>query len=396
MNSQQEAPTIPTSIWALGFVSCLMKISSIIIYILSPLFITQILGVSVFVVGLLESFVETITLFSRLFAGILSDIIHKRKSIIAVGYVFAFISRPILALSTHISGVFLGRAFDRVGNGLDATPRDALVGDLSPKEIKGACYGLRESLSRFGAFTGAVIAVGLLWITGNNYPLVFWIGSIPTLLALFVLLRFVKDPVSEKFQNKKHIKKFKLENVYHLPLPFWLVLLMSGIFMISNFSGAFLILRTADSGIDTYLVPLVMVVQNIATTLTAYPVGYLSDKVGRRSMMAVGIFLLIASNFFLATGESIYFVLSGVFLWGAQIGIAQSILAVLVADSCPEDLRGTGFGLLQSTNQVGLIIANSLSGWVWTQAGPTTMFMMSACIAFAASFVLPFIHKTKT
>ncbi len=394
-DQQQETPAIPLSIWALGCVSFLIKISSVIIYILSPLFVTQILGASTFVVGLLESFVEAITLFSRLFAGIISDIIHKRKSIIAIGYVFAFISRPILALSTHIGGVFLGRAFDRIGNGLDATPRDALVGDLAPKEIKGACYGLRESLSRFGAFTGAVLAVGLLWFTGNDYPLVFWLGSIPTLLALVVLLLFVKDPVSEDFQNKKKAKKFKFENVYHLPLPFWLILLMSGIFMIANFSGAFLILRTEQTGIDVYLIPLVMVVQNIATTMTAYPIGYLSDKIGRRSMMAGGVFLLVASNFFLATGESIYFVLGGVFLWGAQIGIAQSILPTLLADSCPEDVRGTGFGLFHVTNGLCLIIANSLSGWVWTQAGPTTMFIMSGAIAFASSFVLPFIHSKR-
>lgn len=394
--SSQELPSIPLSIWALGFVSFLMKVSSIIIYILSPLFVTQVLGANTFVVGLLESFVEAITLASRLFSGVLSDIIHKRKGIIAIGYVLAFISRPMLALSTNIGGVFLGRAFDRVGNGLDATPRDALVGDLAPPQIKGACYGLRESLSRLGSFSGAALAVGLLWITHNNYPLVFWIGSIPTLLALLVLILFVKDPVSEVFQKKVITKKFSVKNILHLPLPFWLILILSGLFMTSNFSGAFLILRAEQTGLAVYLIPLVMVVQNIATALTAYPVGYLSDKMGRRSMMALGIFLLIISDFFLATGESIFFILGGVFLWGAQMGITQSILAVFLADTCPENLRGTGFGLFHVTNGLCLIVANSLSGWVWTQAGPSVMFFMSASIAFVSSFVLPFIHKKST
>ncbi len=394
--SETQIPSIPISIWALGWVSYLMKVSSIIIYIISPLFVTHVLGANAFVVGLLESFVEAITLASRLFAGVLSDLIHKRKSIIAVGYVMAFISRPILALSTNISGVFLGRAFDRVGNGLDATPRDALVGDLAPSEIKGACYGLRESLSRMGSFSGAIIAVGLLWYTHNNYPLVFWIGSIPTLLALFVLLIFVKDPISKEFQEKKKKdKKIKFEDILHLPLPFWLILILSGLFMMSNFSGAFLILRTGDTGLATYLIPLVMVVQNIATALTAYPVGYLSDKIGRKSMMAVGIFLLILSDIFLATGDSLYMILGGVFLWGAQMGITQSILAVLIADACPESLRGTGFGLYHVNNGICLIIANSLSGWIWTTSGPNIMFLTSGVIALVSSFVLPFIHNKR-
>ena len=166
--------------------------------------------------------------------------------------------------------------------------------------------------------------------------------------------------------------------------------------MISNFSGAFLILRAEQTGIEVYLIPLVMVVQNIATALTAYPVGYLSDKMGRRSMMALGIFLLIASDFLLAFGESIFFVLGGVFLWGAQMGVTQSILAILIADACPENLRGTGFGLYHVTNGLCLMTANYLSGWIWTETGPSSMFLISGSIALLSSFVLPFIHKKST
>lgn len=395
-NSQKSLPSIPLSIWALGSVSFLMKVSAIIVYIISPLFITQVLGANTFMVGLLESFVEGITLLSRFFAGVLSDLIHRRKGIIAIGYLLAFISRPILALSGHIGIVFLGRAFDRIGNGLDATPRDALVGDLAPKEIKGACYGLRESLSRMGSFSGAIVAVGLLWLTQNNYTLVFWFGSLPVLLALVVLLVSVKDPLKDEFQNKKTSKSLKFKDILHLPHSFWLILLLSGLFMLSNFSGAFLILKADQTGLQLYLIPLVMVVQNIATALTAYPVGYLSDKMGRRSMMGLGIAMLILSDFFLAAGDSISLVLGGVFLWGAQMGMTQSILAVLLADACPEHLRGTGFGLFHVINGLCLIIANSLSGWIWTEAGSSTMFYMSAGIAFFSSFVLPFIHKKST
>lgn len=389
-------PSIPLSIWVLGGVSFLMKISSVIVYSLTPIFVTQILGASTLVLGLLEGFVEAITLLSKISSGILSDWIHKRKGIIACGYVLAFISRPILALSTTMGGVFLGRAFDRVGNGLDATPRDALVGDLAPSEIKGACYGLRESLARVGSFVGALLAVGLLWITHNNYPLVFWIASIPTALALFLLMAFVKDPLREKFEKKKNPKHLRFQDVYHLPLNFWLTLVLSGVFMLSNFSGAFLIIRAESSGLALYLVPLVMVIQNIATASTAYPVGYLSDKVGRRSMMALGISLVVISDLFLANGQSIYSVLFGVFLWGAQMGITQSLLAILLADSCPQDLRGTGFGLFHLINGLCIMTANIMSGWLWNEMGPSMMFFVSAFIAASSTAILLFIHKKHT
>lgn len=395
----KSAPSIPLSIWALGSVSFLMKVSSVIVFSITPLFVTEVLGASLLTVGYLEGFVEGITLFSRIFSGILSDVIHKRKEIIAFGYILALISRPVLGLSTTMGGIFLGRAFDRIGNGLDATPRDALVGDLAPPPIKGACYGLRESLSRAGSGAGALLLMGLLLLT-NNYTLIYWLVSIPTALALVVLLALVKDPLSEKFQTKKIKKKLKFNDILnlfndilHLPLIFWLTLLLSGIFMLSNFSGAFLILSAKKTGIDTYLIPLVMVVQNMATALTAYPVGYLSDKMGRRSMMALGILLVIFSNLLLAMGGSVYVVLAGVFLWGAEMGITLTILAILLADACPQNLRGTGFGIFHIVNGICLIIANVLSGWISHKVGPSYMFYTSAVIAALSSLVLPFIHK---
>ncbi len=385
--------SIPKSVWALGSVSFLIKVSSIIIFTLSPLFITQVLGASTFVLGVLEGFVEAISLFSRLFAGIVSDFIHKRKSIIIVGYAFYLISRPFLALATTVEGVFISRAFDRVGNGLEATPRDALVGDLAPPKIKGACYGLRESMARAGSFSGALLTVALLWLTHNNYSLVFWVGAIPTALALIVLLVFVKDPVEEKFQTKPTKQKLKLQDIIDLPLSFWLVILLSGTFMISNFSGAFLLLRAEQTGLDLHFIPLVMVVQNMATALTAYPVGYLSDKLGRHLMMFLGILLVIFANMFLAHGGSIYIMLIGVLLWGAELGFTQSLLAVFLADTCPTHLRGTGFGLFHLMNGMCLIVANTLAGWVWSEAGPAAMFYTSATIAAFSSLILPFIRK---
>lgn len=237
--------------------------------------------------------------------------------------------------------------------------------------------------------------MGLLWLTQGNFSFVFWIGSIPTALALIVLLLFVKDPTSEKSQQKKMKNKFNFKELLNLPLPFWLTLLLSGLFMLSNFSGAFLILRAEQTGLDLHLISLVMIVQNLATAATAYPVGYLSDRMGRRSMMALGILLVVLSDMFLAWGGSIYIILGGVLLWGAEIGITQSILAVFLADSCPEDLRGTGFGLFHFINGCCLLMANVIAGWIWHDISPSSMFYTSAIIAGCSALVLPFIHKKK-
>lgn len=373
-----------------------MKISSIMVYTLTPLYITQVLGASTFVVGLLEGFLEGITLFSRIFSGILSDIVHSRKNFIIVGYILTLIARPLMAMTTTVEGIFFARTLDRIGNGLDATPRDALVGDLAPPSIKGACYGLRESLSRAGAFSGSLITMGLLWITANDYPLVFWLGAIPTAVALIVLLIFVRDPEREKIQTKLPKKNLRFQDILSLPLGLWIVLIVSGFYNISNFSGAFLILRTEQTGLDIHMIPLVMVIQNIATTLTAYPAGYLSDKVGKRIMLLLGIVLVIISDILLAQGTSLFFVLGGVLLWGAEIGITQSMLAVLLADVCPPSMRGTGFGLFHLINGLSLIIANTLAGWLWSSSGPTSTFYASAAIAGLTIFMLPFIGKTSS
>lgn len=394
MTQRTSPPPIPNSIWALGCVSFLMKISSVIIFTLSPLFITQVLGASTLVLGLLEGFLEAISLFIRIFSGIVSDILHRRKAIIVVGYVMALISRPLLALANTVGGIFLARTFDRIGNGLDATPRDALVGDLAPSSIKGACYGLRESLSRAGALGGALLAMLLLWLSHNNYSFVFWIGCIPTALALLVLIFFVKDPVSDKFHVKNPPKKkWKLKDVKTLPLGFWLIIMLSGIYNTSNFSGAFLILRAEQTGLDIHLIPLVMVTQNIATTLTAYPAGFLSDTLGKRMMMALGILLVIIANMFLAYGGSLYSTLGGIFLWGAEMGIAQSMLPIFLAESCSADLRGTGFGIFHLMNGLSLLLANSLAGYLWSTSGPAYTFYASAAISAFTLLILPFINK---
>jgi len=376
----------------------------------TPLFITNVLGVGQATLGILEGFVEAVSLGTRMLAGVISDFIAKRKAIIAVGYVIALISRPILALAPSVEWVFLGRSLDRIGNGLDASPRDALVGDLSPPEIKGSCYGLRQTLGTTGAIFGSILAMFLLWITTNDYAIVFWVGIIPTALALFVLLAYVKDPVSEKAGTTSKKSEFKLSwsEMQSLPRGYWIVILASFVFMLSNYSAAFVTLLANDLGVAGYMIPLTMVVQNVATSAVAYPIGYLSDRIDRRILLAIGFMVVILSNIalasssafgfsatFLTIGAGIWLVFTGIFLWGVQLGFTQSLLSTLVADTCPEKLRGTGFGAFHLLNGCAVLFSNIVVGYLWEHVNPQSSFIFSATAATIALFFLPAIRVQK-
>lgn len=405
-----EQVKIPRSIWALGFVSLFIKSSTVVLFSVVPLYITNVLGVGQATLGLLEGLVELFSLATRMLSGVISDFISKRKAIIIFGYVIALISRPILALAPNVEMVFLGRSLDRIGNGLDATPRDALVGDLAPKEIKGSCYGLRQSLGTVGAILGSALAIFLLWITGNDYPIVFWIGIIPTGIALLLLLTMVSDPISKKTPTKEKKRKSAhqfFEEFTQLSPSYWMVILMSFVFMTSNYSGAFLTLSASAKDVPIYLIPLTMVIQNIATSAIAYPVGYLSDKFNRRTLLLLGFLVVILANASLAgamiynsgfeiftVGLGVLLVFLGIFLWGAQLGFTQSLLAACVADTCNEKLRGTGFGIFHLLNGCAVLIGNCMVGLLWETVSPEAGFSFSALAATIAFIFLLFIKKS--
>lgn len=360
---------------------------------------TQVLGTSTAILGMLEGIIESTSLFTRIFSGVLSDFLKKRKIIIVFGYGLSLLSRPFLALATTVGSVLIARTFDRIGNGVIATPRDALIGDLAPPPMKGACYGVRESLSRTGSFLGSLLAIYLLWVTATNYALIFWISAIPTAIGMILLIIFVKDKPKEKTVYKKESITLKTRKMMResrdLPPAFWLVIFLTSVFMFSNFSGAFLMLRSKEMGLPIHLTPLVMVVQNIATAAIAYPIGYLSDRIGRRSLLGLGIVLVIISNILLSLDGSVYIFFFGILLWGAEMGITISILSVLLADACPAQLRGTGFGLFHFVSGICLLLTNSVAGWAWDSLGSASVFYGSALLAGGAGLILPFVKPSK-
>lgn len=379
---------IPGGVWGLGLVTLLINLSGVIVFSLSPIYLTEILGISLGALGILEGIVEGLSWLMRLMSGVLSDIMHRRKPFLLLAYVFTTISRPIFAIASSVSDVFAARAIDRIGNGLQAPAREALVGDLAPKDLKGACYGLRQSLSVLGSVLGAYIITlpFIVLVTPDDYRIVFWGVSLPPLIAIFVLLFFVKDKVDLTKRKKKTIQSFKLEHITHLKQNYWKVVFVGAVFMLANYSGAFMILQIKHLGLETKDITLVMVVQNIMTMLTAYPIGKLSDRLDRRIPLAIAFVITIISNLFLALSSSLIVGLIGVALWGVQIGGTQSLLMAKIADTAPEEVRGTSFGVYYIIVGFCLFTSNLIAGWVSQHINLEAIFMFS-CFAVSLALV---------
>ncbi len=384
---------IPKTVWAVGFVTLLMNVSTIIIFSLSPLYLTSVLGISMISLGILEGAVEASSWFTRIFAGVFSDYFHRRKPFLFAAYSLAASSRLIFPLVPSAGWIFFARFVDRVSNGIQATPREALIGDVAPIDLKGACYGLRQTLGMFGSFAGAFMLMFLMHWSNANFELAFWAAVIPPFFALLILAKFVRDPIALKIKNKPARKIFHLPHISDLTFNYWRVVIIASIFMLSNYSGAFMILQATNAGLSTCEVPLVMVIQNIMAFASAFPAGWLSDRIGRRILLGVGFSITVGANLLLACTTTKLCVLGGVALWGLQLGINQSLLVAKVADTAPEELRGTAFGLYYFSIGVALFISNYVAGWLSTKYGSEMIFYVSAGVAAFAVACVTFIPK---
>lgn len=383
---------IPSTVWAIGVVTLLINLSSIVIFSLSPLYMTQVFGLATLELGLLEGVIESFSWFTRIFAGVISDYLHKRKPILIIAYALSALSRPVFALAPSLGWIYGARLTDRISNGLQATPREALVGDVAPQNLKGACYGLRQTLSLVGSLLGALGVMYLMRHTGNDYEFIFFLACIPPVLALVALILFVQDSTpSHAQQREKPSQKISWINISRLKRQYWAVILVAAVFMVSNYSGVYMILQAERQGLSPAEVPIVMVIQNLCAMLSAFPIGRLSDVVDRRILLAIGFSITILSNLFLGFANGILFVMIGAALWGAQIGINQSLLLTKVADTTPQSLRGTGFGIYYLTNGIALFISNSFTGWLFQTYGPVWAFMGSSIIAGVALLLLPLL-----
>src|SRR5450830_623253 len=367
---------IPPSVWVLGFVSMLMDISSELIHSLLPMFLVLSLGASVATVGLIEGIAEATALIVKIFSGVLSDYFRNRKWFAFTGYAVGAISKPFFALAPSVGVVIAARFADRVGKGIRGAPRDALVADIAPPHLRGAAFGLRQSLDTVGAFAGPLIATGLMLLWANDFRAVFWVATVPAWLAVALLVLGLKEPARPAGAPRENpIQRAKLRR---LPAAYWWVVSLGALFTLARFSEAFLVLRAQQSGIAMALVPLVMVAMNLVYSLLAYPFGKLSDRIGHRGLLAAGVLVLLLADLLLAAETGPAGLLAGVALWGVHMALTQGLLAAMVADTAPDDLRGTAFGFFNLVSGLAMLLASTVAGLLWDSQGPATTFLAGA------------------
>lgn len=386
---------LPMTVFGLGGVTLFINFSSIIIFMISPFYLTKILGVTQTGLGLIEGGVEFIAWSTRIFSGIVSDYIGRRKPILTFAYSLTLISRPLFLLVPNFFGFFIAKSLDRFGNGIQATAREALVADHAPPHLKGAAFGLRQSLSVIGSILGA----SLIWcypINHEHYDLLFIVASCLPLVAIIILLTLVKDSRAQIISNSvEHRAFFSTSYFKKLSPDFWRIIAVSAVFSLSNYSGVFLLLHAQDIVNADYVVPLVMILQNLFAMLSAYPIGRLSDRFDRRLLLGIGFSMVIFSGLVLGSATSVFFVLLGASLWGMHIGITQSLLMAKVADTTSPEIRGTGFGVYFVMTGSMLLITNFIAGRLSDSFGRHHVFYMSAALAFAALCFLPFMKSSK-
>lgn len=369
---------IPKGVWVLGGVSLLMDVSSEMIHSLLPLFMATTLGASVIIIGLIEGLAEATALIIKVFSGVLSDYLGKRKGLAMLGYGLGALSKPLFAMAGSSGMVLSARMIDRVGKGIRGAPRDALVADVTPSEIRGAAYGLRQSLDTIGAFLGPLLAVGLMLLWNNDFHTIFWVAVIPGVLSIALLwfgLSEPKTPVTDKRTNP-----LRRENLKKLSAAYWWVVGLGALFTLARFSEAFLVLRAYQMDIPLFAIPLVMVAMNLVYSLSAYPFGKMSDSMNHSRILQAGLLVLIAADITLALSHHWSTLLIGVGLWGIHMGMTQGLLAAMIAHTAPAELRGTAFGMFNLISGIALLLASTGAGILWETLGAASTFYAGAVI----------------
>lgn len=385
---------IPGGVWALGCVSLLMDVSSEMIHSLLPLFLAGPLAASTLSIGLIEGVAEATALIVKVFSGVISDWLGKRKALALLGYGLSALVKPMFALATGVDMVLAARLMDRGGKGIRGAPRDALVADIAPPDIRGAAFGLRQALDTVGAFLGPLLAVWLMLAWHDDFRAVFWVAGVPAVLAVLVLAVGVREPAAVPHPVRE--MPIRRRNLQRLGGAYWRVVVIGGLFALARFSEAFLVLRAQQSGVATALVPLVMVAMNVVYAVTAYPCGRLSDRAGHAGLLGWGLAVLIAADLVLAADAHWAVVLAGVMLWGVHMGMTQGLLAKLVADVSPLDLRGTAYGCFYLVSGLAMLLASVLAGYVWERWGAAYTFYAGIGCCCLALLALAFFRQPRT
>ena len=382
-------PEIPRGVWVLGFVSLLMDVSSEMIHALLPVYLTVGLGAGALAVGLIEGVAEATALIVKVFSGTLSDRLGHRKWIAAAGYGMAAFTKPLFALATGPGLVFAARFIDRIGKGIRGAPRDALIADITPPAIRGAAFGLRQSLDTIGAFAGPLLAIALMLAWNDDFRAVFWVAVVPAMLSFGLAAFAVHEPerVPGNATPEKAPGTFSSRTLSALGSAFWGVTIAAAVLTLARFSEAFLILRGQDLGLGAAFAPLVLVGMNVVYAGVSYPVGRLADRTPAIVLLMAGIATLVAADVVLALASGLAALAAGVVLWGLHMGLTQGVFAKLVADAAPRELRGTAFGVFNLASGGAMLVSSALAGALWQFAGPAWTFGVGAAIAAASALL---------
>jgi MFS family permease len=376
---------LPHGIWALGLGAMFMDMSSELVHSLLPVFMASVLGASMVTIGLVEGTAEATAAITKMFSGAISDYVGKRKFLVVMGYGLATMTKPIFPLANSIVWVMASRFIDRVGKGIRDAPRDALIADITPEEVRGAAYGLRQALDSVGAFVGPLLAVICLAWLADDIRAVLWVAVVPAVITVALIAFGVEEP-DRGIQNSSERSPIVLAVAHQLPSAYWLIVSIGAVFTLARFSQAFLVLRAQSAGLAVGYIPTVMIVMNIVYAAGAYPAGIAADIARRRTLLLGGLAALIAGDLVLAGAESPLHVFAGAALWGLHMALTEGLLSKLVADEVPAELRGTGFGIYNLVTGVVLLFASVIAGALWSAAGAGATFLAGA--VFAATTAL--------
>ena len=378
-------PAIPRTIWALGFVSLFTDMGSEMVHSLLPVLLSTTLGASALTIGLIEGAAEATVLVTKVFSGWASDALGKRKPLVLLGYGLATAVKPLFPLAGSVAAVTTARLLDRFGKGIRAAPRDALVGDIAPAEIRGAAFGLRQSMDTVGAVLGPLLAVALLWLLADDIRAVLWVAVIPGVVAVLLLATTVREPPDVARRAAR--LPITREGLSRLGAPFWRLVALGAVISLARFSEAFLVLRATDRGLPLTWVPMVLVVMSVVYALSAYPAGKLSDRMPRQRVLALGMAMLVLAAVALALAQGELLLFAGIALWGLHMGLTQGILATLIADRVPAAYRATAFGMFNLVSGVALLVASGTAGALWERYDPAAAFWAGAVVATVAALL---------
>lgn len=386
--------SLPYVVIILAVVGLLINISTTMIYSQLPMYMKNVLGATAKQATLIDGVVESFSHITRIVSGVISDVLQNRKVMLVVGYGLTIVSKPIYLLSPSLMLVFCAQTLDRLANGIIASPRDALVGDVTNKPKRGASYGFLKSLKTAGSVIGALAAIGIMVWTADDFITVFVVATVPALIAFVLLVICIREPKRHKGGEKKRFRINK-EILKSLGKPFWKIIVLATFFELAHFSETLLSWRAHSAGVSTSFIAFVMVAMNVGQFLVAYPLGRLSDKFNRHTFLIVGFVFMLGSNLCLGFGESVTVVMLGVFLWGAQMSTTQSIFLSMISDAVDKELRGTAFGVFYFTSGICYLVSSSIAGHLWDSFGYVSAFLNSTAISAASILLLLWLFRKK-